>query len=101
MASRARSIGKSVHSPEQVAFCELMVKARKAAKLTQHQLAKRLKKPQSFVAKYEGGERRKVRRIAPPCRHQHLDTRPVAQPGSNRLAKPSKALRKTNRWDTR
>ena len=58
MASRARSIGKSVHSPEQVAFCELMVKARKSAKLTQHQLAKRLKKPQSFVAKYEGGERR-------------------------------------------
>jgi transcriptional regulator with XRE-family HTH domain len=58
MASRARSIGKSVHSPEQVAFCELMVKARKSAKLTQHQLAKRLKKPQSFIAKYEGGERR-------------------------------------------
>jgi transcriptional regulator with XRE-family HTH domain len=58
MASRARKIGKSVHSPEQVAFCELMVKARKNAKLTQHQLAKRLKKPQSFVAKYEGGERR-------------------------------------------
>jgi transcriptional regulator with XRE-family HTH domain len=35
-----------------------MIKARKAADLTQHDLAKRLKKPQSFVAKYEGGERR-------------------------------------------
>jgi|SRR5947209_14979946 len=58
MATRARSIGKSVHSPEQSAFCELMVMARRNAKLTQHQLAKRLKKPQSFVAKYEGGERR-------------------------------------------
>ncbi|WP_311990042.1 helix-turn-helix domain-containing protein [Bradyrhizobium elkanii] len=35
-----------------------MVAARKAAGLTQHALARRLKKPQSFVAKYEGGERR-------------------------------------------
>ena len=26
--------------------------------VTQHELAKRLHKPQSFVAKYEGGERR-------------------------------------------
>jgi transcriptional regulator with XRE-family HTH domain len=25
---------------------------------TQHELAKRLRRPQSFVAKYEGGERR-------------------------------------------
>jgi transcriptional regulator with XRE-family HTH domain len=58
MASRARGIGKSVHSPGQAAFCELLIKARKAAGLTQHDLARRLKKPQSFVAKYEGGERR-------------------------------------------
>jgi transcriptional regulator with XRE-family HTH domain len=58
MASRARSIVKSVHSREQIAFCELMVKARKEAGLTQHQLAGRLRKPQSFIAKYEGGERR-------------------------------------------
>ncbi len=35
-----------------------MVGARKAAGLTQQALARRLKKPQSFVAKYEGGERR-------------------------------------------
>jgi transcriptional regulator with XRE-family HTH domain len=58
MASRARGIDKSVHSAHQIAFCELMIKARKAAGLTQHELARRLKKPQSFVAKYEGGERR-------------------------------------------
>lgn len=58
MALRARGIGKSVHSPGQKAFRQLMVEARKAAGLTQHDLAKRLKKPQSFVAKYEGGERR-------------------------------------------
>ena len=36
----------------------IMVKARKAAGLTQRELADRLHKPQSFVAKYEGGERR-------------------------------------------
>lgn len=58
MASRARKITKSVHSAQQAAFRALMVKARKGAGLTQHDLAKRLKKPQSFVAKYEGGERR-------------------------------------------
>jgi transcriptional regulator with XRE-family HTH domain len=58
MTSGTRGIGKSVHSPDQAAFCELMVGARKAAGLTQHALARRLNKPQSFVAKYEGGERR-------------------------------------------
>ena len=58
MTSTTRGIGKSVHSPDQAAFCELMIGARKAAGLTQHALALRLKKPQSFVAKYEGGERR-------------------------------------------
>ncbi len=54
----ARGIGKSVHSQEQLAFRELMVSARKKAGLTQQDLADRLGKPQSFVAKYEGGERR-------------------------------------------
>jgi transcriptional regulator with XRE-family HTH domain len=52
------NIAKSVHSPNQAAFCRLMIAARKNAGLTQQDLAKRLKKPQSFVAKYEGGERR-------------------------------------------
>ena len=58
MASRSRGISKSVHSSDQADFCELMISARKTAGLTQHDLARRLKKPQSFVAKYEGGERR-------------------------------------------
>ena len=35
-----------------------MVKSRKAAGPTERELADRLHKPQSFVAKYEGGERR-------------------------------------------
>jgi transcriptional regulator with XRE-family HTH domain len=58
MASPARRISKSVHSAEQLAFGELMISARKKAGLTQQKLAKRLEKPQSFIAKYEGGERR-------------------------------------------
>lgn len=58
MALRARGITKTVHSSAQAEFCRLLVMARKRADLTQQQLAKRLRKPQSFVAKYEGGERR-------------------------------------------
>jgi transcriptional regulator with XRE-family HTH domain len=58
MAPRARRLQKSVHSPEQVAFRELIAEARDRAGLTRHALAKRLGKHQSFVAKYEGGERR-------------------------------------------
>jgi transcriptional regulator with XRE-family HTH domain len=50
--------GKTIHTPEQDAFCELVIAARKKAGLTQEKLAKRLKRHQSFVAKYEGGERR-------------------------------------------
>jgi transcriptional regulator with XRE-family HTH domain len=58
MALRARGIAKTVHSSAQAEFCRLLVMARKRAGLTQQQLAKRLRKPQSFVATYEGGERR-------------------------------------------
>jgi len=35
-----------------------MIETRRKAGLTQEALAKRLRKPQSFIAKYEGGERR-------------------------------------------
>jgi transcriptional regulator with XRE-family HTH domain len=58
MTASARGIDKTVHSSDQAAFCALMVAARKQAGPTQHELARRLKKFQSFVAKYEGGERR-------------------------------------------
>jgi transcriptional regulator with XRE-family HTH domain len=58
MTNRQRGLTKSVHSREQTAFRALMIAARKKAGLTQQDVAKRLKRPQSFVAKYEGGERR-------------------------------------------
>lgn len=58
MSPSARRIRKSVHSAELLALRELLIAARDRAGLTQQKLAKRLGKPQSFVAKYEGGERR-------------------------------------------
>ncbi|WP_241674124.1 helix-turn-helix domain-containing protein [Microcystis aeruginosa] len=41
-----------------MSFVECLIAARKDANLTQAALAKAIKKPQSFVAKYENGERR-------------------------------------------
>jgi transcriptional regulator with XRE-family HTH domain len=58
MAKKARGLTKSLHQPEHRAFCDLLIAARRKAGLTQHAVAKRLKRPQSFVAKVEGGERR-------------------------------------------
>lgn len=54
----SRGLPKSVHADEQRVLRTLMIKARKQAGLTQFELAQRLRRPQSFVAKYEGGERR-------------------------------------------
>jgi transcriptional regulator with XRE-family HTH domain len=39
-------------------FRRLLIEARKSAALTQAELSSRLKRPQSFVSKYERGERR-------------------------------------------
>jgi transcriptional regulator with XRE-family HTH domain len=47
-----------IYSHEYDIFRRCMIAARKEARLTQEALAKYLQKPQSFVAKYENGERR-------------------------------------------
>ena len=49
---------KSLRTPRQILLQSLLVEARKAKGLTQTELADSLGKPQSFVAKYENGERR-------------------------------------------
>ncbi|MCJ8141694.1 helix-turn-helix transcriptional regulator [Ancylobacter sp. A5.8] len=49
---------KSLRTPRQILLQSLLVEARKAKGLTQAELATALRKPQSFVAKYENGERR-------------------------------------------
>jgi transcriptional regulator with XRE-family HTH domain len=51
-------MAKSLHTPEYEKFRSLLVIAREKAGLTQAEVAIRLRRPQSFVAKYEGGERR-------------------------------------------
>ena len=49
---------KSTHTPEYQRLVELPVETRRVAELTQQQVADRLGKPQSYVAKVEGAERR-------------------------------------------
>lgn len=51
-------MAKSLHTPAYEHFRALLVTAREKAGLTQAGIAGRLGRPQSFVAKYEGGERR-------------------------------------------
>jgi transcriptional regulator with XRE-family HTH domain len=58
MSPLARRLRKTIHSAEHLALMELLAAERDKAGLTQQKLAKRLGKHQSFVAKYEGGERR-------------------------------------------
>lgn len=49
---------RSVFSPAYLRLRDWLVAARRADGLTQAQLAERLGRPQSFVSKYERGERR-------------------------------------------
>ena len=49
---------KSVFTDEYKLFLEALIAARKNKGVTQVQLAKALNKPQSYVSKYENGERR-------------------------------------------
>lgn len=48
----------SLHSRDYEQFRSLLVEARRRAGLSQAQLAERLSRPQSFVSKFERGERR-------------------------------------------
>ncbi len=51
-------MGRTLRSPGHLALMAALKQARLDAGLTQAELANRLKRPQSFVAKYENGERR-------------------------------------------
>ncbi len=48
----------SIHSPKYKRFCRLIIERRRQQGITQSQLAEKLGRPQSFVSKYENGERR-------------------------------------------
>jgi transcriptional regulator with XRE-family HTH domain len=74
-------------------FCELMIKARKAAGLTQRKLADRLHKPQSFVAKYEGGERRiDVVEFLTVCQAMRVDPAKLLKELKNAIAKSNQKV---------
>ena len=49
---------KSLHTPRHKQLLTLLVEARRERKMSQATVAAKLARPQSFVAKYEGGERR-------------------------------------------
>jgi transcriptional regulator with XRE-family HTH domain len=49
---------RSSRSPRQARLQELLVSERSTAGLSQEEVARRLQRPQSFVSKYETGERR-------------------------------------------
>ena len=49
---------KSLRTPRQQHLQDLLINLRKSKNFTQAEIAQRLSRPQSFVAKYEGGERR-------------------------------------------
>ena len=49
---------KSLHSRQYAIFRELLARAREDAGMTQAQVATKLGKPQSYVSKYESGDRR-------------------------------------------
>ena len=53
-----RRMQKSLKSPEYARLVAMLVAVRHGAGIRQQKLAAKLGKPQSFVAKYEGGERR-------------------------------------------
>lgn len=56
--SEGTAMTSSVFSQKYEAFRSLLISARKDAGATQQALAEKLGKPQSFVSKYESGERR-------------------------------------------
>ncbi|WP_414551387.1 helix-turn-helix domain-containing protein [Anabaena sp. CCY 0017] len=55
---RPEQVPKSVYSEEYYRFRQMLIEVRKAANFTQAELSAKLKRPQSYVSKYERGERR-------------------------------------------
>ena len=49
---------KSIYTQHQALLCNLLRQIRLSAGVQQEELAQRLEKPQSFVSRYESGQRR-------------------------------------------
>ncbi|MCT7981874.1 helix-turn-helix domain-containing protein [Laspinema sp. A4] len=88
-------MNKSVFTEKYTRFRRLLIEIRQSSKLTQVQVAQRLHKPQSFVSKYERGERRldvveflevaKALEVNPSELLTQLD-RPTVEQGSTNLS---------------
>ncbi len=86
---------KSVFTSEYDGFLEGLVAARKAAGLTQEELASRLGKPQSFVSKYERRERRlDVVELVTIAKAMKIDPCDIVRGVESRMAKPRKRARR-------
>ncbi len=57
-ADKDKTMTKSVFTDRYKLFLNLLIQERKNKGITQVLLAKKLNKPQSYVSKYENGERR-------------------------------------------
>lgn len=70
-------MGTNLWGPENIVLQELITNCRSEAQLTQQQLAKLLKRPQSYVSKYESGERKltlpEIRSIVECCGSNLVD----------------------------
>ena len=69
---------RSSRSPRHLRLTELLTEHRDAAGLTQEDVAQRLRRPQSFVSKYESGERRlDVIELIEVCEALGIDPRKI------------------------
>lgn len=86
---------KSIFTGEYEVFLQRLISARKAADITQQELARRLGKPQSFVSKYERRERRlDVVEFVRICRALGVDPGGIVAEIEKRPARESKRKRK-------
>jgi transcriptional regulator with XRE-family HTH domain len=79
----------SLRAPEYDFLRKLLTEAREKSQLTQADISRRLGRPQSFVAKYEGGERRlDVIEFIKICAALNIDpARTIAATAKRRLSK--------------
>ena len=67
-------MGKTIYQESYQAFIKQLVLARKASGLTQMQVAEKLSKPQSYIAKVEGADRKSdVMEFVELCEAIHQD----------------------------
>ncbi len=85
---------KSLKSAEYARFIDLLVAVRRDSGMRQHALAKKLGRPQSFIAKYEGGERR-IDVVEFTAIARALDVDPLKLYRNFLEGKPAKAGRKS------